>query len=58
MDSHAQSQPYETDDEQAAYHADMLAFQQDALRVIDKARQEPITEDEAALLRWAAGLAH
>ena len=53
-----QVQPYETDDEQAAYHADMLAYQADALRVIDKARREPITEDEAALLRWAAGLTH
>ena len=46
------------DDEQAAYHADMLAYEAEALRVIDKARREPITEDEAALLRWAAGLTH
>lgn len=47
-----------SEDDQAAYHADMLAYEEDALRVIDKATREPITQDEAALLRWAAGLTH
>lgn len=46
------------DDDQAAHHADMLAFEEEALRVIDKATREAITQDEAALLRWAAGLTH
>lgn len=49
---------YPQDDDQAAYHADMLAYEQDAVRVIEKAQHEPITQDEAALLRWAAGLTH
>lgn len=41
------------DEDQAAYQADMDRFEQEARRVIEKAKREPITEDEAALLRWS-----
>ena len=40
----------------AQQHADLLAYQHDTERVIEKAQHEKITPDEAALLMWAAGL--
>lgn len=46
------------DDDQAAHHADMLAYERDAMRIIEKAQYAPITPDEAALLRWACGILH
>lgn len=41
---------------QQAHHALMLEAERDAERVIEKATHEPITPDEAALLRWASGI--
>ena len=38
------------------FHADMLAYEHDTERVIEKAQHEKITPDEAALLMWAAGI--
>lgn len=40
----------------AAYHSEQLMIQHDLERVIAKATQEPITDDEAKLLAWAAGI--
>lgn len=44
----------ERDSDMAAFHADMTALEQEAGRVIAKAMREPITKDEAAILRWAS----
>ena len=38
------------------YQADMDCREQDCRRVIEKATHEPITADEASLLKWAAGV--
>ena len=43
-------------DDLEAYQNDMDKLEQEALRIIEKARITPITDDEAALLRWAAGV--
>lgn len=40
----------------AAFHEQQLQIQHDLERVIAKATQEPITDDEAALLAWASGI--
>lgn len=45
-------------DDRAQYEADMNQAEADTIRIIEKARHQPITEDEAALLRWAAGVSH
>lgn len=42
--------------DQAAFHAEMLAYEHETERVIEKATHQPITDDEAALLRWASGI--
>lgn len=40
----------------AAAHEQELRVQHDLERVIAKAKHEPITKDEAALLEWATGI--
>lgn len=42
--------------DQAAYHEQELLIQRDLERVIEKAKHEPITGDEASLLAWASGV--
>lgn len=42
--------------DQAAYHAEQLAWQQEAERVLAEATHRPLTIDEATLLAWAANL--
>lgn len=39
-----------------AYHAEQLAWQQEAERVLSEATHRPITVDEAKLLAWAGNL--
>lgn len=42
---------------QGQHHQEtMLATEREAERVIEKATHEAITPDEAALLKWAAGI--
>ena len=46
-------------DEQAeweSYAADMHYREVECRRIIEKAQTEPITPDEASLLRWASGI--
>jgi hypothetical protein len=40
----------------AAHHAEQLAWQQEAERVLREAVTRPITPDEAHLLAWAGNL--
>lgn len=42
--------------DQAAHHEQELQIQRDLERVIEKAKHEPITQDEASLLAWASGV--
>lgn len=41
------------DADMAAFHADMERFAEEAERVMAEAKTRPITDDEAALLKWA-----
>lgn len=41
---------------QAAYHADMLAFQQAAREALIASLQRPLTPDEVSAISWFAGL--
>lgn len=42
--------------DQAYHHAEQLAWQHEAERVLQEAQRRPITEDEARLLAWAGNL--
>ena len=42
--------------DQAAHHAQQLAWQQEAERILQEATRRPLTVDEAKLLAWAAQL--
>lgn len=42
--------------DQAAHHALMLEAEREVERVVEKAQHQPITPDEATLLRWASGI--
>lgn len=42
--------------QQEAHHARMLETEREVERVIEKAQHQSITPDDAALLRWAAGV--
>jgi len=51
-----EQQEFQADDDYAAYCNDLNQREKDAFDIIEKARHEAITDDEAALLRWASGV--